>query len=135
MRKHRLAMTAVILAAFASASALAAPADVLRDYETAARASAPEFAASAERGAQFFRSTHGGEWSCASCHQKSPVVPGRHAKTGKAIAPLSPVANAEGFTDPKRIEKHFRRNCNDVLSRECTAQEKSDVLAFLLSFR
>jgi hypothetical protein len=124
-----------VVAVLAAATAYAAPADVLREYESAARASAPAFAASAERGAQFFRSTHGGDWSCASCHTQKPVVAGQHAKTGKTIAPLSPVANAERFTERARYEKWFRRNCNDVLSRECTPQEKSDVLAFLLSLR
>ncbi|HET6803481.1 MAG TPA: DUF1924 domain-containing protein, partial [Casimicrobiaceae bacterium] len=29
----------------------------------------------------------------------------------------------------------FRRNCNDVLSRACTPQEKGDVLAYLLELR
>ena len=32
------------------------------------------------------------------------------------------------------MDKWFRRNCNDVLSRECTAVEKADVLAWLLQF-
>jgi hypothetical protein len=53
-------------------------------------------------------------------------------KTGKAIAPLAPAANAERFTDAGKAEKWFRRNCNDVLGRACTASEKADVLAYLL---
>ena len=34
-------------------------------------------------------------------------------------------------TDEAKVDKWFRRNCNDVLSRECTAVEKADVLAYL----
>jgi hypothetical protein len=119
-----------------AAAAFAAPSDLLRDYEKAASESSPAFAGlSAERGAQFFRTPQGGEWSCASCHTAKPLVPGQHAKTGKAIAPLAPAANPERFADSARVEKWFRRNCNDVLSRACTPQEKGDVLAFLLSLR
>ena len=47
------------------------------------------------------------------------------------IAPLAPAFNPERFSDPAKVEKWFRRNCNDVLSRECTAVEKADVLAYL----
>ena len=35
------------------------------------------------------------------------------------------------LTDVARVDKWFRRNCNDVLSRECSAAEKADVLAYL----
>lgn len=85
----------------------------------------------AERGRAFFASTHGGQWSCSSCHGTPPTGQGRHASTGKAIAPLAPVGNPDAFTDTAQVEKWFRRNCNDVLSRECSAGEKADVLAYL----
>ena len=39
----------------------------------------------------------------------------------------------ERFTRPDKVEKWFRRNCNDVLGRACTASEKGDVLAYLMS--
>jgi len=108
------------------------PKQILQQYETAARA-APGFAGfSADRGAAFFKTTHGAEWSCSSCHD-NPSAPGHHAKTGKTIAPLAPSANAERFTAIDKSEKWFRRNCNDVLKRECTALEKGDVLAYLMS--
>jgi hypothetical protein len=75
------------------------------------------------------------EWSCASCHTQNPLSVGKHAKTGKDIAPLAPAANAERLTSPDKVEKWFKRNCNDVLGRTCTPQEKGDVLAFLLSLK
>ena len=90
---------------------------------------------SPQRGEMFFKSTHGNDWSCASCHTRDPRASGRHATTGKSIAPLAPVANAERFTRVDRAEKWFRRNCSDVLGRACTAQEKGDVLAYLLSLK
>ncbi|MBL8346548.1 MAG: DUF1924 domain-containing protein [Rubrivivax sp.] len=89
----------------------------------------------AERGRVFFTSRHGGEWSCASCHGQPPVATGKHASTGKAIEPLAPVANAKVFTDTARVDKWLRRNCNDVLKRECTSGEKADVLAYLVSLK
>ena len=87
----------------------------------------------AERGRIFFSSRHGGEWSCASCHGSAPASPGRHAVTGKTIAPMAPAANPNVFTDTARVDKWFRRNCKDVLSRECSPQEKADVLAYLIA--
>lgn len=89
----------------------------------------------AERGRQLFNTKHGGEWSCASCHHTPPTTEGKHASTGKAIAPLAPAFNAKAFTDEAKADKWFRRNCKDVLSRECTAAEKADVLAYLLQLK
>lgn len=91
--------------------------------------------ASAEHGRIFFTATHGSKWTCASCHGETPTKVTKHASTGKAIDPLAPAANAEAFTDVARVDKWFRRNCKDVLSRECTAAEKSDVIAFLLALK
>jgi len=88
--------------------------------------------AQAERGMAFFTTHHGGEWSCASCHGKPPVSTGKHASTGKPIDALAPAFNAKAFTSTARVDKWFRRNCNDVLKRECSAAEKADVLAYLL---
>ncbi len=90
---------------------------------------------SAARGESFFRAKHGAEWSCASCHTDDPATPGKHPRTGKVIEPLAPSAYAGRFTNPKKVEKWFKRNCNDVLNRECTPQEKGDVLAYLLTIR
>lgn len=88
---------------------------------------------SAANGETFFHAKHGGEWSCSSCHTDNPMNEGKHAKTEKVIKPLAPAANAERFTEVKKAEKWFKRNCNDVLDRECTAQEKGDVLSYLMA--
>jgi mono/diheme cytochrome c family protein len=122
--------------AVAGAAQAVQPAELLAGYESAARRETPAYTgASASRGEQFFNARHGAEWSCASCHGAAGAAQGKHAKTGKAIAPLSPIANAERFTDAAKAEKWFKRNCNDVLGRACTSAEKGDVLAFLLKGR
>ena len=87
------------------------------------------------RGQVFFNTRHGGEWSCASCHGTPPTAEGKHASTGKRIAPLAPAFNPQVFTDTAKVDKWFRRNCNDVLGRECRVAEKADVLAYLNSLR
>jgi hypothetical protein len=121
----------------AGVSALAAtPAEQQKRFEAEARAAGSGFSGfSAQRGEAFFKATHGAEWSCASCHTANPLGAGKHAKTGKPIAPLAPAANPERFTNAATIDKWFRRNCNDVLGRACSAQEKGDVLQYLLSLK
>jgi uncharacterized membrane protein len=116
---------------FASIHAMAAtPAELLTGYS--AQAGQP---ANAVKGEAFFKASHGQEWQCTSCHGKSPISDGRHASTNKAIESLAPAANAKRFTDSAKAEKWFRRNCKDVLARECSAAEKADVLAWLISLR
>lgn len=123
-------MAAALLAA--GTAQAAQPAELLSAYEAAARRTDAGFSASAARGDRFFNSPHGAEWSCSSCHGNPATATGRHAKTGKSIAPLAPSANAGRFADAAKAEKWFRRNCNDVLGRACTPAEKADVLAWLL---
>ncbi len=89
----------------------------------------------ATRGEQFFQIKHGNDWSCASCHGMPPSQIGKHASTGKAIEPLAPAVNVKRLTDDAKVDKWFRRNCKDVLSRECTAVEKADVLAYLIEVK
>ena len=127
-------LLAVALALPGLDASAANPAEIQKSFETAARAGNPGFSGfSAERGKQFFDSRHGNDWNCASCHTTSPAATGKHAKTGKEIAPLAPAANPQRFTDAAKVEKWFKRNCNDVLGRACTAQEQGDVLAYLVS--
>ena len=115
-----------------SARAIAAAAGI---FCFSALAQGAADAGSAARGERFFKSTHGNDWSCASCHTGNPLQAGKHAKTGKAIAPLAPTANPERFTDAAKVEKWFKRNCNDVLGRACTEQEKGDIRQYLMSLK
>lgn len=128
---HLIPITLLTLLALAGGVAGATtPAEQLAALS--AQAGAPPDPA---RGQRLFTSRHGAEWSCSSCHQAPPTQAGRHASTGKPIAPLAPAFNAERFGDAAKSEKWFRRNCKDVLGRECSAGEKADVLAWLITLK
>jgi mono/diheme cytochrome c family protein len=130
----RLSLIPLLCSALCAAltgSALAATPNELAAAYTAQAGAAAQPA----RGQALFTQTHGREWSCSSCHGPRPVQPGQHAATGKAIAALAPAANVQRFTDAAKTEKWFRRNCNDVLGRECSAAEKADVLGWLLTLK
>ncbi|MGI9216223.1 MAG: DUF1924 domain-containing protein [Hydrogenophaga sp.] len=124
-----ISLAATLLASTAHA-ADTSPAAQLAQWS--AQAGTPGNAA---RGQTFFNTKHGGEWSCASCHGTPPTAEGKHASTGKPIAPMAPAFNPKAFTDTAKVDKWFRRNCKDVLARECSAGEKADVLAYLGSLK
>lgn len=107
----------------------ATPQELLKSYEDQSGKTV------AARGEQFFNTKHGKEWSCSSCHENPPNHETKHAITSKIIKPLAPSANSDRFTAQSKVEKWFKRNCNDVLGRECSNQEKADVLSWLLTIR
>jgi cytochrome c553 len=117
-----------------SGPALAAtPQQILDSLSQQAGASA-----SVARGEKLFRAKAAGGGlapSCTSCHTEDAKARGQHVKTHKQIEPLAPVANKERFTDAAKVEKWFKRNCKEVLARECSAQEKADFTAYMLSVR
>jgi Domain of unknown function (DUF1924) len=121
-------LTFLVSSAFAET-----PAEILASIKAEAANTAGFQGFSATRGETFFKAKHGGEWSCSSCHTDNPMNSGKHAKTEKVIKPMAPKANEERFTEPKKVAKWFKRNCNDVLERECTAQEQGDVMTYLLA--
>lgn len=134
---QRIALFFITLAAAPGAFA-DTPQQLLSRYGAEAARAQPGFAASVERGAQFFSK----RWnvsakmqSCASCHTDNPAATGSHAVTGKTIQPLAPAANPERFSSEEKVEKWFRRNCSEVLGRECSAAEKADFIQFLASRR
>jgi len=134
-----LPMLAVTLA-MAMAPPVAAVAgpreDQLAAYATAARAASPTFAGfSAERGKTLHtKSFAGGKPdtpACTSCHGNEPRGAGR-TPAGKAVDAMALSASPTRYTDPAKVEKWFKRNCNEVLGRECTPLEKGDWLSFML---
>jgi hypothetical protein len=129
-------LIALLFAAAAGCAAAASPADYQNSLLAEARRSDAGFAGfSAARGERFYRASHGGDWTCATCHTNNPAATGSHTVTGKPVKPLAPAANPERFSDADKIEKWFKRNCNDVLKRPCTALEKGDLLAWLLTVK
>ena len=53
--------------------------------------------------------------------------------TGKPIDAVAISVTPTRYSDPAKVEKWFKRNCNDVLGRECTALEKGDWLSYMIS--
>ena len=127
---HRAAGVLMLCAAAMSPVLATTPQAELQRWQQAAGQSGD-----ASRGQVFFTQRHGGECSCASCHGQVPTREGKHASTGKPISPLAPSAHAERLTDSAKVNKWFKRNCKDVLSRECTPLEKADVLAYLIGLK
>ena len=125
----------LLLACAAGMGAQALAADTSPAQQLSQWSAAAGKPGSAEQGQVFFNTKHGGQWSCASCHGTPPTGDGKHASTGKAIQALAPAFNPQTFTDSARVDKWFRRNCKDVLSRECSAAEKADVMAYLISLK
>ena len=102
-------------------------------YRAAAKQENAAFKDFSAAAGQKFYNAKVGELACASCHTDSPKAVGKHAKTGKEIQPLAPSVNPKRFSDAANVEKWFKRNCNDVLTRACTAQEKGDFMAYVMS--
>lgn len=156
--KALIGLVALIVAGAASG---ADPASFLAQYAAQARAEDPSFAGfSAARGLAFYSQTHDvaemGNVSCASCHQVDPrksseahrdqipcrachVVfssqPEAHRPTRRELRALAPSANPERFSNEWRTEYWFSYNCKLLLGRECTAQEKGDLITWLLTIQ
>jgi hypothetical protein len=123
------------LALLAPLPLLAAATTVLDGYRATAKQESAAFKEfSAARGETFYRAKTG-DTACESCHGASPKDHGKHSTTGKDILPMAPSTNPERFTDAAKVEKWFKRNCNDVLKRACTANEKGDFVTYLTSVR
>jgi len=93
----------------------------------------------AERGKKFWDKENVSEEdgkirTCHTCHGDDLTKSGKHIKTKKVIDPLAQSVNAERFTELKKIEKWFKRNCKWTVGRECTDQEKGDLIKYLIQF-
>ncbi|MFO1056552.1 MAG: DUF1924 domain-containing protein [Dongiaceae bacterium] len=118
------------------AGAIAGPGQqaVLGRYAALAKAADPHFAGfSPARGQAFFLARHDvspDTPSCSTCHTADPTK-GGETRAGKKIDPMAVSVSPDRFTDPAKVEKWFRRNCQTVLGRECTPLEKGDFIAFM----
>jgi len=104
--------------------------DLLDEWRTELRAAGDKTAFSAVAGRTAWYRDIAGR-SCPSCHTDSPHKSGRHARTGKVIEPMAPSTNPQRLTDRQHINKWLKRNCKWTFGRECTAQEKGDILTWL----
>jgi len=121
---------ATLIAVLGTATRAATPADLQAAYSALSATTATP-----DHGQQLFTNRHGREWSCSSCHGAVPTKAGKHASTGKPIAPLAPAFNPERLVDAAKTEKWLRRNCNDVMGRECSPAEKADVISWLRTLK
>lgn len=112
-----------------------APQPALMDqYRQEARKADASYVADPGRGKALYFAEYdrdGVKTSCATCHTDDARRPGK-SPVGKLIDPLAPVANPDRFTERKKADRWFDRNCKQVLDRPCTAAEKADFLAYLL---
>jgi hypothetical protein len=111
--------------------------DLLAQYANAAKQASPGFSGfSAARGEKLHLTKFtGGKAetpSCTNCHGDNPRSAGR-TLTGKSIEPIALSASPARYSDPLKVEKWFRRNCNEVLGHECTPLEKGDWLSFMIT--
>lgn len=132
-------LIATILSSLFSGLSLAAdPTAMLDNYANQARQQDPNFAGfSAERGKALYGREElrdGKNMSCTTCHGEDPMKAGK-TLTFRKIDPLAPSAAPARFTDVKKVEKWFRRNCNDVFGRECSAREKGDFISWISNLK
>lgn len=83
-----------------------------------------------EMGKKLWYSRNNGR-SCTTCHGQSPAQVGQHVKTKKRIQPMLVSQNPKRFQNSKKVEKWFLRNCKWTLGRQCTVQEKANILSWL----
>ncbi|MBN8450177.1 MAG: DUF1924 domain-containing protein [Candidatus Accumulibacter sp.] len=137
-RKITAPLFAASLALITANPGIAGPREEQLDrYASAARAANPAFAGfSAARGrtlhTQAFAGGKPDTPACTSCHGNDTRGAGRNP-AGKTIEAMALSASPSRYTDPAKVEKWFKRNCNDVLGRECTPLEKGDWLTFMIS--
>lgn len=121
-----------LTALFATAACASPATDSLLAQYKAAGAAKPD-AAKAKKDWTTEVVVDGEKMSCATCHGTDFSKAGKHHKTGKTIEPMSSKVTADRYTEEKKIEKWFKRNCKDAWGRECTVQEKADFLTFLIA--
>lgn len=69
---------------------------------------------------------------CTTCHGSTPQSVGE-TRTGKPIDPLAVSRTPDRYTDPEKVAKWFLRNCQGVIGRECTPQEKVDFISYMMT--
>jgi cytochrome c peroxidase len=138
---NKLAYTLLVALGVACLPAMAdvASAQKLADkYAAFAKNIDPAFKPSADAGKAFFNRkllVRGKQVSCSSCHTDNPAATGKHITTGKPIKPLAPSVNAARFSDLDKVEVNFGKHCLDILGKDCTAQEKTDYITYLLTVK
>lgn len=125
---HKLKLSSGLLVSVILSGSVQAGQEPLQQLQTYRQQGIDRF--DAQNGQQLWYSNVN-ERSCTSCHGDNPANTGKHMKTGKIIQPMALTVNAERYQDAKKIEKWFLRNCKWTFGRECSTQEKADILSWL----
>jgi hypothetical protein len=138
MKRISIALSALLAVVAFSAQADVASAQKLEaKYAGIAKSVNPSFAGpSAEEGKIFYNreiGVKGKQVACASCHTANPADTGKNIVTNKPIRPLSPTVNPKRFSDLDKVEEKFVEHCNDITGSDCTAQEKANFIAYLIT--
>ena len=122
----------MLAASMSMSMSMSAGAGVIDDLHNRYRSAGA--AAFSEARGQALWQTQGTEGrTCATCHGEDLRQAGKHATTQKPIEPMASSANATRYADAAKVEKWFLRNCKWTWGRECSAQEKGDLLQYLRS--
>ena len=131
------ALAMLLAVGLASAAVAGEREDLLARYASAAKEAEPGFAGfSAARGETLHLARHAGGKpdtpACTACHGDDARAAGR-TRAGKPIEPMALSASPTRYADPAKVEKWFKRNCVEVLGRECSPREKGDWLAYMMA--
>ena len=105
--------------------------DLLKQYTQQGAGNFSEQAGEQFWNRPFVNAEKGDTRRCSLCHTTNLQATGKHATTGKAILPMAPSVNPKRLSDERDIEKWLARNCKWTVGRECTPQEKGDVLVMI----
>jgi len=131
--KRTLVVTIGAIAMLLSTASSAGPReDQLAQYAAAANSAGFSAARGQTLHTQNFAGGKPDTPACTSCHGKDVRSAGR-TLTGKTIEAVAVSVTATRYTDPAKVEKWFKRNCNEVLGRACTPQEKGDWLTYMIA--
>lgn len=131
---RRVALAAGLVLLGEHASGAAGPVDdLLRQFHTQGAGGFTVAAGERLWERRFINPKTGEVRRCALCHTTDLRKMGKHATTGKVIEPMAPSVNPERLSDEKKIKKWLARNCKWTIGRECTPQEKGDVLTMIRS--
>ncbi len=131
MKKEWFGMTTLLLVIMSVSAHADAISELQAEYQAQGAGSFDPEAGKALWNRRFIDTRTGKTRQCTTCHTTDLTSPGKHARTGKPIDPMALSVNPERLNKVKKIRKWFVRNCKWTLGRECTAQEKGDVLAYL----
>ncbi len=130
--KNSLLLTSGIITMILSTTTMAGPReDLLAQYAAVAKTSGFSAVRGQALHTQNFSGGKPDTPSCTTCHGKDTRGAGE-TRTGKPIEPVALSKMPNRYTDPVKVEKWFKRNCTEVLGRECTPQEKGDWLTFVI---